>query len=185
MHDATAARYASSGMRRKTFAHMNCSVARALEVVGEWWSMLILREAFMGTRRFRDFQRNLGIARNILTARLRKLVLQDVLCRVPGADTSRHYEYRLTEKGRALFPVITALRQWSDRWVVGPEKTPVRAIEIASGDDIAEIKVMNSQGRALAPRDVALIAGPGATRATRARLDAMLKARNLREPAPR
>lgn len=167
-------------MRRKTFVHMNCSVAQALEVVGEWWSMLILREAFMGTRRFADFQRNLGIARNILTARLRRLTRQSVLRRVPAADGgARRYEYRLTEKGRALFPVITALRQWADRWVVGMDKLPVRAIEIASGEDIAEVKVLDRAGRELAPAEVALIPGPGATRATRARLDAILKARRL------
>jgi DNA-binding HxlR family transcriptional regulator len=166
-------------MRRKTFAHMNCSVAQALEVVGEWWSMLILREAFMRTRRFRDFQRNLGIARNILTARLRKLTRQGVLRRVPAGAGARRYEYRLTEKGRALFPAITALRQWADRWVVGMDKLPVRAIEVASGEDIAEVKVLSRSGRELAPAEVVLVAGPGATRATRARLEAILKARNL------
>ncbi|HZO81243.1 MAG TPA: helix-turn-helix domain-containing protein [Candidatus Binataceae bacterium] len=167
-------------MRRKTFAHMNCSVARALEVVGEWWSMLILREAFMGTRRFADFQRHLGIARNILSARLRKLTRQGILRRVPAPDPrAGRYEYRLTDKGRALFPVITALRQWADRWVVGMDKLPVRAIEIASGEDIAEVKVASRAGRELAPSEVALVAGPGATRATRARLAAILKARNL------
>ena len=73
-------------MRRKTFARMNCSIARALEAVGEWWSMLILREAFMGSRRFSDFQRNLGIARNILSARLSKLTRHDILRRVPSAS---------------------------------------------------------------------------------------------------
>lgn len=166
-------------MRRKTFAHMNCSVAQALEVVGEWWSMLILRELFMGTHRFRDFQRHLGIARNILAARLRKLTRQGVLRRVPAAGGARRYEYRLTEKGRALFPAITALRQWADHWVVGMDKMPVRAIEIASGEEIAEIKVLSRAGRELAPYDVALIAGPGATRATRARIEAIRKARNL------
>ena len=172
-------------MRRKTFAHMNCSVAQALEVVGEWWSMLILREAFMGTRRFRDFQQNLGIARNILSARLGKLVRQGVMRRVPAEGGGRRYEYRLTEKGRALFPAITALRQWSDRWVMGPDKTPVRALEIASGDDIAEVRVFNRSGRELAPSEVALVAGPGATKATRARLEAILKARNLSASAVR
>jgi DNA-binding HxlR family transcriptional regulator len=172
-------------MRRKTFAHMNCSIAQALEVVGEWWSMLILREAFMGTRRFRDFQQNLGIARNILSARLSKLVRQGVMRRVPGPGGARHYEYRLTEKGRALFPAITALRQWADRWVMGPDKTPVRAIEIASGDDIAEVKVLNRAGRELAPFEVALVAGPGATRATCARLEAIMNARNLSQSVVR
>lgn len=165
-------------MRRKTFAHMNCSVAQALEVVGQWWSMLILREAFMGTRRFRDFQHNLGIARNILSARLRKLTRRGVLRRAP-AGGGRRYEYRLTDKGRALFPAITALRQWADRWVLGTDKAPMRAVEIASGEEIAEVRVLSRAGRELAPRDVALIAGPGATRATRARLEAILKARKL------
>src|SRR2546425_1135710 len=101
-------------MRRKTFAHMNCSIARALEQIGEWWTFLILREAFMGTRRFDGFQHNLGIARNILSARLKKLVARGILRRSVAADDARRIDYRLTDKGRALFPVLMALGQWGD-----------------------------------------------------------------------
>ena len=92
-------------MRRKTFARMNCSIARALELIGEWWTMLILREAFLGTRRFHDFQCNLGIARNILSARLKKLVARWDSCwnASSALDGGRRLEYRLTDKGRVTF----------------------------------------------------------------------------------
>src|ERR1700722_11393546 len=111
-------------MRRKTFAHMNCSIARALEQIGEWWTFLIVREALMGTRRFDRFQANLGIARNILAARLKKLVARGILERVVAPDDGRRVEYRMTAKGRALFPVLMALREWGDRWVVGANGAP-------------------------------------------------------------
>ena len=116
-------------MRRKTFAHMNCSIARALEQIGEWWTFLIVREALMGTRRFDRFQSNLGIARNILAARLKKLVARGILERVVAPDDGRRIEYRMTAKGRALFPVLMALREWGDRWVVGANRVPVIVVD--------------------------------------------------------
>src|SRR5713101_3907053 len=149
-------------MRRKTFAHMNCSIARALEQIGEWWTFLILREAFMGTRRFDKFQRHLGIARNILSARLKKLVARGIL--------ARRVEYRLTEKGRELFPVMMTLRQWGDRWVIGVERAPVIVVERESSQPIAELCVTSRDGRPLRPSDVRMIPGPGAAAATKERL---------------
>jgi len=162
-------------MRRKTFARMNCSIARALEIVGEWWSMLILREAFMGSRRFSDFQRNLGIARNILSTRLSKLTRQEILRRVPSKSDRRRHEYRLTEKGRALFPALTALRIWGDRWVAGPDRVSVKVIDLRSGKEVNEVRVLTEDGRPVDPRNLAVIPGPGATRATRARFQAVPK----------
>ncbi len=134
-------------MKRKTFARMNCSIARALELVGEWWTMLILREAFLGTRRFRDFQRNLGIARNILSARLKKLVMRGILVR-SAAPRGRRLEYRLTEKGQAFFPVLMALMQWGDRYAANAAEAPVRVVDLISGEEIAEIQIMSRDGRA-------------------------------------
>ncbi|MBE3602605.1 helix-turn-helix transcriptional regulator [bacterium] len=157
-------------MRRKTFARMNCSIARALELVGEWWTMLIMREAFLGTRRFRDFQRNLGIARNILSARLKKLVARGVLTREAAPGGGRRLEYRLTEKGRAFFPVLMALMQWGDQWIAGPDRAPVKVVERASGREIAQVAVRAADGRVLQPAEVAMVAGPGAGPAMRARL---------------
>jgi DNA-binding HxlR family transcriptional regulator len=157
-------------MRRKTFARMNCSIARALELIGEWWTMLILREAFLGTRRFHDFQQNLGIARNILSARLKKLVARGILERVAAPDGGRRLEYRLTGKGRAFFPVLMALMQWGDRWVAGADRVPVRVVDRESGVEIGEINVVSGDGRPLLPSDVMMVPGPGAGAATRARL---------------
>ena len=165
-------------MRRKTFAHMNCSIARALEQIGEWWTFLILREAFMGTRRFDKFQRHLGIARNILSARLKKLVARGILerrvaaedARRVAAEDARRVEYRLTEKGRELFPVMMALRQWGDRWVIGVERAPVIVVERESSQPIAELRVTSRDGRPLRPSDVRMIPGPGAAAATKERL---------------
>jgi DNA-binding HxlR family transcriptional regulator len=159
-------------MRRKTFARMNCSIARALDLVGEWWTMLILREAFVGTRRFHDFQQNLGIARNILSARLKKLVARGILERAAAPDGGRRLGYRLTAKGRDFFPVLMALMQWGDRWVAGCDRVPVRVVDRVSGDEIAEIGVVSKDGRPLAPADVTMVPGPGAGALTRARLDA-------------
>ncbi|HKV53028.1 MAG TPA: helix-turn-helix domain-containing protein [Candidatus Binataceae bacterium] len=156
-------------MKRKTFARMNCSIARALELVGEWWTMLILREAFLGTRRFRDFQRNLGIARNILSARLKKLVTRGILERSTAAGGGRRLEYRLTEKGRAFFPVLMALMQWGDRYAACPGGPPVRVVDRHSGEDIADICVTDHQGRRLRASDVAMVPGPGAGPSTKAR----------------
>ena len=157
-------------MRRKTFAHMNCSIARALEQVGEWWTFLILREAFMGTRRFDRFQRHLGIARNILSARLKKLVARGILERRVATEDARRVEYRLTEKGRELFPVMMALRQWGDRWVIGTERAPVIVVERESSQPIAEVNVTSRDGRPLRPSEVRMIPGPGAAAATKERL---------------
>src|SRR5258708_23707588 len=146
-------------MRRKSFAAMRCSIARSLDLVGEWWTMLVVREAFMGTTRFDAFQRNLGIAPNILSARLRRLVASGVLQRMP-AGGARRQEYRLTEKGRDLFPVLVALLQWGDRWLAGPDGPPVRLLDRAAGLPGA-VGVRSSDGRTLRPTDIRLVRGPG------------------------
>jgi DNA-binding HxlR family transcriptional regulator len=157
------------GMKRKTFGRMNCSIARALELVGEWWTMLILREAFLGTRRFQEFQRNLGIARNILSARLKKLVARGILQRSAARDGGRRLEYRLTEKGRAFFPVLMALMQWGDRFAACAGGPPVRVVDRVLGEPIAELSVTSQDGRVLSAADVRMVPGPGAGALTRAR----------------
>src|SRR5690554_6072349 len=103
-------------MARKRFDDSNCSVARALNQVGDWWSLLIVLHAMYGTRRFVDFQQELGIAKNILCDRLARLVENGVLKKVDVGEHGSRFEYRLTEKGRDLFPVVIALRQWGDKW---------------------------------------------------------------------
>jgi DNA-binding HxlR family transcriptional regulator len=103
-------------MKRKCLAKAECAVARALDAIGDWWSLLIIRDAFFG-RRFGEFQKSLGLARNILTARLRKLVDRGVLEMVPASDGSAYQEYVLTDKGRGLDVVLIALRQWGESFL--------------------------------------------------------------------
>jgi DNA-binding HxlR family transcriptional regulator len=102
---------------------VTCSIGRAMEILGERWTFLILRESFYGVRRFSDIQRNLGIARNILSTRLQTLVGAGILERVLYQEEPERYEYRLTEAGRDLYPAIVTLMRWGDRHLVG--QTPV------------------------------------------------------------
>jgi len=111
-------------MERKSFSQMDCSVAQCLEVVGEWWTMLIIRDAFLGVTRFDLFQERLGIARNVLQQRLEGLVEQQVMERVPYSEHPPRYDYRLTAKGRDLWPVLNAMRQWGDDYAA-PDGPPV------------------------------------------------------------
>jgi DNA-binding HxlR family transcriptional regulator len=147
-------------MERKSFAEMDCSVAQCLEVVGEWWSMLIVRDAFRGVRRFEDFQRRLGISRNILNERLQTLVRAGVLVRVPYSQRPPRDEYRLTDKGRDLWPVLTAMRQWGDRHAA-PSGPPVEVVHHGCGEVTHAEMVCDVCGGRLGPRDVTAVAGPG------------------------
>ncbi|MEO9329196.1 winged helix-turn-helix transcriptional regulator [Gordonia aurantiaca] len=113
-------------MRRASFAAMNCSVAQSLEIVGEWWTLLIIRDALFGVTRFDDFSARLGIARNVLTQRLDSLVAHGVMTKEPYQHHPVRYDYLLTEKGRDLWTVITAIRQWGDKWTT-EEGAPVEA----------------------------------------------------------
>ena len=110
-------------MRRTSLAEMPCPVARTLDVVGEWWTLLIVRDALLGARRFEDFKAT-GIADNILSARLRRLVDEGVLERVPYQERPERHEYVLTAKGRALGTVVQALRSWGLRWTSGEDFSP-------------------------------------------------------------
>ena len=108
-------------MKRTGFAKADCPVARALDAIGDWWSLLIVRDAFDGLRRFGEFQKSLGLAKNILSARLRNLLAHGIMETVPAADGSAYQEYVLTEKGRGLFPLLVALRQWGEDFFFEPE----------------------------------------------------------------
>jgi DNA-binding HxlR family transcriptional regulator len=113
-------------MKRTSVAHLNCSVAQTLEVVGEWWTLLVVRNLMFGQRRFEAIQGDLGIARNILSDRLGTLVEHGIVDRVKYQDHPERFEYRLTDKGRDLFPVIAALMTWG-RQVGGPDRSADRA----------------------------------------------------------
>ncbi|WP_395405347.1 winged helix-turn-helix transcriptional regulator [Pseudoduganella sp. UC29_106] len=156
-------------MYRKTFEGMNCSIARALDQVGEWWSLLIVRECSLGTSRFDDFQRRLGIARNVLTVRLNSLVEHGVLEKKPVEGSERLFEYRLTEKGEALYPVLIALMQWGDQW--SGHAAPVQVVEHRSGKPVDPVG-LRIGARVLTRHDVRLEPGPGASRETIAAVNA-------------
>ncbi|MEX0847948.1 MAG: helix-turn-helix domain-containing protein [Ilumatobacteraceae bacterium] len=114
-------------MKRTSVAHLECSVAQTLEVVGEWWTLLVVRNLMFGQLRFEAIQADLGIARNILSDRLSTLVLHGVVDRVKYQDHPERFEYRLTAKGRDLFPVIAALMAWGDRWAA-PTGKPLHLV---------------------------------------------------------
>lgn len=147
-------------MKRTSYAEMPCPIGQALERVGEWWSLLILRECFRGTRRFGDFERRLGIAKNVLSTRLKHLVEAGVLERRASAEDARDIEYRLTPAGKDLLPVLVALAQWGDRWVY-QGRSPVRFVNRHTGAGIETLAVRDTEGQVLAARDLALLPHPG------------------------
>jgi DNA-binding HxlR family transcriptional regulator len=126
----------------------NCALPAALEAVGERWSFLILRGAFNGLHHFEEFQSTLGIARNILSNRLARLVEHEILTREPDPADRRKVAYRLTPKGRELLPVLVALRQWGERWVSGVPSNPV-LVDRASRLPVAPMSVRAADGRPL------------------------------------
>jgi len=148
-------------VERKSFSDMHCSVAQCLEVVGEWWSILILRDAFLGVTRFDQFQERLGISRNILNQRLARLVEAGVLVKVPYSDHPLRHDYRLTDKGRDLWPVLTTIRQWGDKYSA-PDGPPVEVIHKGCGSVSDAVLTCSTCGDRLGPRDVRAVPGPGA-----------------------
>jgi DNA-binding HxlR family transcriptional regulator len=148
-------------VERKSFSDMHCSVAQCLEVVGEWWSILIIRDAFLGIRRFDDFQARLGISRNILNQRLAHLVEAGVLTRVPYSERPPRDEYRLTDKGRDLWPVLTTMREWGDRHAA-PQGPPLEVVHTACDHVTRTVITCSECGEPVGPRDVRAKLGPGA-----------------------
>jgi DNA-binding HxlR family transcriptional regulator len=138
----------------------SCSVARAVEIVGERWTMLILREAFLGVRRFDHMQRDLGIARNILSDRLGKLVGNGILERRQYQERPARFEYRLTDKGRDLYPIIVTAMRWGDKYLA-PEGPPVRLVHRDCEHDFEPVLSCSHCGGAVHARNVRPEAGPG------------------------
>jgi DNA-binding HxlR family transcriptional regulator len=131
-----------------------CPIARTLSVVGDWWSLLIVRDALNGLRRFGEFQRHLGCARNILSARLAKLVEHGVLRIVPAADGSAYHEYEPTERGRELRLVLEAMRQWGERNLFEPGEELIGLVDNDSGDFVAPLRLHAADGRPLTNDEV-------------------------------
>ena len=148
-------------MKLKSFSEMNCSLAQTLEVVGERWTMLILRDAFFGVRRFEEFQRRLGIARNILSARLSHLVNEEILERHSVSPGGKWAEYRLTAKGKALQPALLALVQWGDYWYPNEDGLRIEFFDRRSDKPILPIRAYADDHEALEPRDIGARPGPG------------------------
>jgi DNA-binding HxlR family transcriptional regulator len=144
-------------VERKSFAGMHCSVAQCLEVVGEWWSMLIVRDVYLGFRRFDEIAERLGISRNILNQRLAHLVEHDVLEKVPYSEHPPRYEYRLTTKGRDLWPVLTAMRQWGDKHAA-PDGPPLTMIHKGCGNVVDAVMTCSCCGERIASADVTVAA---------------------------
>ncbi|QRN95924.1 helix-turn-helix transcriptional regulator [Archangium violaceum] len=143
-------------MKRTSLESAECPIARALDVIGDWWSLLIIRDALLGKRRFGEFQKSLGLAKNILAARLRTLVNHGILELAPASDGSAYQEYVLTEKGRGLFPVLVALRQWGGAHFFGPGEAIPELVDREHGQPVRTLELRSEDGRLLGPGDTEL-----------------------------
>src|SRR5277367_5720140 len=126
-------------VKRTSFEQAECPIARSLDALGDWWSLLIIRDAFLGKRRFSEFQKNLGLAKNILTVRLRALVDRGILKMAPASDGSAYQEYVLTPKGRGIFPILVALRQWSEEFDEHPEEIATIMVDRETGRPVKKL----------------------------------------------
>jgi len=141
-------------MRRTNLASAPCPIARSLDEIGDWWTLLIVRDAFNGACRFSEFQRGLGLAKNILSSRLRTMVENGILeMRLP-ADGGAHSEYHLTEKGMALRVILIALRQWGEDYLYDGGKPTTMLVGKADGKPIGRLRLMAHDGSLISPLDV-------------------------------
>jgi DNA-binding HxlR family transcriptional regulator len=139
--------------KRTSHKDVGCPVARPLDAIGDWWSLLIIRDAFDGLRRFGEFQKNLGLAKNILSARLHNLVQHGIMDAVAASDGSPYQEYVLTEKGRGLFPLLVALRQWGEEFFFAPEESHVLLVDKKHGLPVRRLELRSQDGRVVGPED--------------------------------
>lgn len=137
--------------KRKSHREARCPVARPLDAIGDWWSLLIVRDAFEGRGRFSDFQENLGLAKNILSSRLKNLVEHGILETVPSREGGLRREYVLTQKGVGLFPVLVALRQWGEEFFFKPGERHVTLVDSRDGRPVRRVVVQAHDGRILSP----------------------------------
>jgi DNA-binding HxlR family transcriptional regulator len=144
-------------MRHKSFKANRCPVARSLDTIGEWWSLLIVRDALTGIRRFSDFQKSLGLAKNVLSTRLKKLVACGIMEQVPASDGSSYREYALTQKGRELFPVIVALRQWGESYLFSRGEKRFQVLDKRTRKPMRRLEVQNAKGEILTVNDLELV----------------------------
>jgi DNA-binding HxlR family transcriptional regulator len=147
-------------MRWEDIDQQTCSVARALAIVGERWTLLILRDAFLGVRRFDQFQHSLGITRHRLSERLGKLVQQGVMVKVPYHQRPLRHEYRLTRMGLGLYPVLMSLARWGDEWLDRGEGPPLEYTHQRCGVKTQPVLACSECGETLRPEEVTPQAGP-------------------------
>jgi DNA-binding HxlR family transcriptional regulator len=155
-------------VKRTSFEKADCPVARSLDAIGDWWSLLIIRDALIGVHRFSEFQKSLGLAKNILTVRLRSLMDHGILKTAPASDGSAYQEYVLTPKGRAVFPVLVALRQWSEEFCDSPAEFATLLVDREKGRPVRKLELRAQDGRLLSAADTALKPRAGAKSARRA-----------------
>jgi DNA-binding HxlR family transcriptional regulator len=148
----------------RTYEDQNCSIARSLELIGERWTILIVRDAFLGIRRFDDFQESLGLSRGVLADRLNRLVDAGILERRMYQERPERYEYRLTDKGRDLWPMTIALLKWGDRYYA-EHGSPRLVLHRGCGGEVTEHLTCSKCGAELTARDVEARPGPGAVAA--------------------
>ena len=141
-------------VKRKSLHGNACPVARTLDLIGDWWSLLIIRDALEGIRRFSDFQKNLDIAKNMLSARLKVLVEQGILQTVPAADGGAYKEYVLTERGKALQTVIVALSQWGGEHLYAPGEPGSVMVDAQQRQPIRKLELQAADGRVLGVGEV-------------------------------
>ncbi len=153
-------------MKRSSVAHLECSIAQTLEIVGEWWTLLVLRNISFGQRRFEAIQADLGIARNVLSDRLSTLVDHGILTRSKYQDNPERFEYRLTPKGKDLIGVLFALMAWGDRWVA-PDGKPMVLTHLDCGHETDPIVACSHCGEELEWGHMRARGGPGLTRSSR------------------
>jgi DNA-binding HxlR family transcriptional regulator len=150
-------------VKRISHEATSCPVARSLDAIGDWWSLLIVRDAFRGKRRFGEFQKSTGAAKNILTTRLRNLVEFGILKMVPASDGSAYQEYTLTEKGLDLFPVVTALWQWGEKHFFDSREARPVLCDRVNKEPLRKLEVLSADGRRLRPADTTLLLQSGLT----------------------
>jgi DNA-binding HxlR family transcriptional regulator len=166
-------------MERKSFGRMQCPIARSLERVGEWWSILILRDAFAGLTRFDQFQTSLDIAPNMLTRRLNSLVESGLLERSRYSEHPPRYEYLLTDRGRDFRPVVVALYAWGTKHFA-PEGASVVLVDTKTGKPAEPVLVDRSSGRLLSEERDVFVPGPAASERTRKAMEFKAAARRKR-----
>jgi DNA-binding HxlR family transcriptional regulator len=146
-------------VKRKSLQGDYCPSARSLDVIGDWWSLLIVRDAFDGMTRFGEFQKSLGIAKNILSDRLRTLTDRGILKIVPSPGGGAHQEYQLTAMGRDLFPVMVALRQWGEQYLFEPGEKHSKLVERSTGQAVW-LEVRTEDGRPVGPEESVIVKVP-------------------------